>query len=264
MKAKKNYKGGGMLGKILNPGQMLPGKLGQFFSKLPGGAAFGGDNRKNPSVTPNIPVPKLQEGGKINDDPKAKRKKKRKLRKLKRKIKKVSRGAVAGAGAMAGKAAAKGVKGLGVKRMKNGGKVKKKKYNYSKTELTEQEKKAVKASKFERKNTPGLKKVRKSAFAKMDKQEAEKNEQTYRAQLKKGQRKRYDKSMASGKEGKITRKIDKRTRFYTGPKADKAGIYDYSMVRGSKLFTEKGKKAAVDLGEKDKASRITKPKRKKR
>jgi hypothetical protein len=224
MKAKKNYKGGGMLGKILNPGQM-------------------------------------QEGGRINDDPKAKRKKKRKLRKLKRKLKKVSRGAVAGAGAMAGKAAAKG---LGMKRMKNGGKVKKKRYNYSKTELTEQEKKAVKASKFERKNTPGLKKVRKSAFAKMDKQEAEKNEQTYRAQLKKGQRKRYDKAMASGKEGKITRKIDKRTRFYTGPKADKAGIYDYSMVRGSKLFTEKGKKAAVDLGEKDKASRITKPKRKKR
>ena len=28
--------GAGMLGKILNPAQMLPGKAGQFFGRLPG------------------------------------------------------------------------------------------------------------------------------------------------------------------------------------------------------------------------------------
>jgi len=225
-------------------------------------------------------IKKYQNGGKLDEDKKNKRKKKRRIRKLKKQLKGLSKGAVAGArkggvksaaaaggaagmGAMArsaGKGAAKGVKGLGIKRMENGGKVKRKKYNYTKTELTDLEKRALKASKFELKNNPDLKKARQSAFAKMDKQEAEKNEQTYRGQLRRGQRRRYDKAMASGREGKITRKIDKRTRFYTGPKADKAGIHDYSVVQGSKLFTEKGKKAAEEQGEKDKASRITKSK----
>ena len=268
MKAKKNYKGGGMLGKILNPGQMLPGKLGQFFSKLPGGADFGGDNRKNPSVTPNIPVPKLQEGGRINDDPKAKRKKKRKLRKLKRKLKKVSRGAAVGAATMAG-SAAKGIAKSASKNLKKklekGGKLKKKHYDYTKTELTEEEKKAMEASRWELDNNPDLKDLKKSALKKKNIQEEEAAEQQYReSKLRKGQRRRYDKAMASGKERKITKKIDKRTRFLTSKEAEEHGIYDYSPIKGSPFFTGRRKEWAKQHADRDKSSRITKPRRRKK
>ena len=68
-------------------------------------------------------------------------------------------------------------------------------------------------------------------------------EKDYREGLKKGQRKRYDKAMASGKERKIDRKLTKRGEAYAerGMKKDKIDKY-----------------AAQDK------SRVTKPKRTKK
>ena len=70
---------------------------------------------------------KYQNGGKLDEDKENRRKKKRRIRKLKKQLKGSGKGAAITPELRraAGKGAAKGVKGLGMKRMKYGGKMKK-------------------------------------------------------------------------------------------------------------------------------------------
>ncbi len=70
---------------------------------------------------------KYQNGGKLDEDKKNRRKKKRRIRKLKEQLKRSGKGAIITPELRraASKGAAKGVKGLGMKRMENGGKMKK-------------------------------------------------------------------------------------------------------------------------------------------
>ena len=105
---------------------------------------------------------------------------------------------------------------------------KKKRYQYTETpEPTKDEKMAFNS---EIQNVTSMSGQREKAKSYIDKSKArtkEGYEKDYREGLRKGQRRRYDKAMASGKEGKISKKLGKRTKAYieSGMSEEKARQY---------------------------------------
>jgi hypothetical protein len=121
---------------------------------------------------------------------------------------------------------------------------KKKRYQYTETtEPTTAEKRAFQSDIQGVTTVHSDKDKAKSYIAKSEARRKEGREKDYREGLRKGQRRRYDKAMASGKERKISKKLGKRTKAYieSGMSEDKARQY-----------------ATQD------ASRVTKPRRRKK
>ena len=121
---------------------------------------------------------------------------------------------------------------------------KKKRYQYTETpEPTKDEKMAFNS---EIQNVTSMSGQREKAKSYIDKSKArtkEGYEKDYREGLRKGQRRRYDKAMASGKERKISRQLDKRAEAYS-----KRGINQEKTAEYTKQ----------DMG------RVTKPRRRKK
>ena len=121
---------------------------------------------------------------------------------------------------------------------------KKKRYQYTETpEPTKDEKMAFNS---EIQNVTSMSGQREKAKSYIDKSKArtkEGYEKDYREGLRKGQRRRYDKAMASGKERKISKQLDKRAEAYS-----KRGINQERTAEYTKQ----------DMG------RVTKPRRRKK
>jgi hypothetical protein len=121
---------------------------------------------------------------------------------------------------------------------------KKKRYQYTETpEPTKDEKMAFNS---EIQNVTSMSGQREKAKSYIDKSKArtkEGYEKDYREGLRKGQRRRYDKAMASGKERKISKQLDKRAEAYS-----KRGINQEKTAEYTKQ----------DMG------RVTKPRRRKK
>ena len=134
--------------------------------------------------------------------------------------------------------------GIGSPMNKNKGKGKKKSYEYSETpEPTTEEKLAFDS---ERQNITTRYSDKDKAKSYIDKSRArtkEGFEKDYREGLRKGQRRRYDKAMASGKERKISRQLDKRAEAYSKRGIDQERTAEYTKQ---------------DMG------RVTKPRRRKK
>ena len=121
---------------------------------------------------------------------------------------------------------------------------KKKRYQYTETpEPTKDEKMAFNS---EIQNVTSMSGQREKAKSYIDKSRArtkEGFEKDYREGLRKGQRRRYDKAMASGKERKISRQLDKRAEAYSKRGIDQERTAEYTKQ---------------DMG------RVTKPRRRKK